>query len=160
MPKILGESPDANFIFAGDDCGLQQHCEDIVADSGMSQKVTFIAGLSRDQIVKQFRSATVCVFPALWENYPYPCLEAMAAGCAVVACDVGGFRDIIEDGVSGILVDAGDSDALADAVTEIIANDKLRNSLRQNAPGRIRATCDSQQVAERSLEIYRRVLGQ
>lgn len=158
IPKILETNPGANFIFAGVDCGLREHCEEIIAGSGISPRVTFIEPISQNQIVEHFRRATVCVFPALWENYPYRCLEAMATGCAVVACNVGGFSDIIEDRVSGLLVDAGDSDSLADAVTEVIVNDELRNSLRQNAPDRIRELCDCQQIAERTLDVYRGVL--
>jgi glycosyltransferase involved in cell wall biosynthesis len=58
--------------------------------------------------------ADVLVVPSLWaENAPLVALEARAAGCPVIASDIGGLPELIEDGRDGLLFPPGDSDALA-----------------------------------------------
>ena len=159
IPAVLDKVPNAHFVLVGDDRGLRQYCEKLVSDAGLSEKVTFLDELPRDRDAETSRRPAVCVFPALWENLPHAFLEAMAAGWPVVASNVGGFRDIIENGVNGLLVDAGDPDSLAAAVTATLSDDGKRFQFSQQAPVRIRDVCDPQRVAEMSLEIYRGVLG-
>jgi len=159
IPKILEGSPHAEFIFIGVDSGLRKYCEDIVENSGIAPNVTFLEQAPRDQMIDHYRSATVCVFPSQWDSFSYACIEAMASGCAVVATDVGGFPEIIENGVSGLLAEAGDPDSLADAIVEVLTNDELRAKIRMNAPERIRSLCDAKQVAVRNLAIYREVIN-
>jgi glycosyltransferase involved in cell wall biosynthesis len=77
----------------------------------------------------------------------------------VVATDVGGFPEIIENKVNGLLVEAGDADSLADAIVEVLTNDELRDKIRINAHERIKSFCDAEKVALRSLEIYREVIN-
>jgi glycosyltransferase involved in cell wall biosynthesis len=159
IPKILDRSPHTNFVFVAVDAGLRKYCDEIVDSSGIAPNVTFLEQLPRDQMIDHYRNAKVCVFPSQWDNFPYICIEAMASGCAVVATDVGGFPEIIENKVNGLLVEAGDADSLADAIVEVLTNDELRDKIRINAHERIKSFCDAEKVALRSLEIYREVIN-
>lgn len=75
----------------------------------------------------------IFTLPSLWEGLSLALLEAMDAGCPIVATRVSGTNEALKDGVSGILVDPGDSSQLAKALTDIIRDSDLRRGLAQNA---------------------------
>jgi glycosyltransferase involved in cell wall biosynthesis len=96
------------------------------------------------------RSATVCAVPSVWqEAFALSVLEMMARGCAVVATRAGGIPEVIEDSVSGLLVPPNDVNALADALTRVLASPALQRDLGRAA--RLRASqlfTAERQVAE------------
>jgi glycosyltransferase involved in cell wall biosynthesis len=76
------------------------------------------------------RTANVCVIPSLWqEAFSLAVLEMMVRGRAVVASNVGGVPELIEDRVSGILVVPNDVDALAKAITEVLGSESYQDAL-------------------------------
>jgi glycosyltransferase involved in cell wall biosynthesis len=80
------------------------------------------------------RTADVCAVPSVWQDaFPLAVLEMMARGRAVVATRVGGVPEMIEHSVSGILVAPDDVDALANALTTVLASADLRNDLGRAA---------------------------
>lgn len=99
------------------------------ADSlGVAERVTMPGGV--DNIGPWYRGALCFVLSSRYEGWPNVVIEAMAHGCPVVSfdCDYGP-AEIIEPGVSGILVPDGDIDALAEAISNLIADDAKRRSL-------------------------------
>ncbi|MDD5722591.1 MAG: glycosyltransferase [Syntrophales bacterium] len=75
----------------------------------------------------------VYVLPSLSEGMPLALLEAMAAGCPIVATNVGGVPDIITDGYNGTLVEPRDSYALAKAILDIMRDDEQRERFRERS---------------------------
>jgi len=94
------------------------------------------------------RRANVFVLPSYAEGLPVSLLEAMAAGCAVVATNVGGVPDVITDGVDGLIVPAGNPEALAAAIGRILRDPAFARSLGNAA----RETIANRYSAERTLE--------
>jgi glycosyltransferase involved in cell wall biosynthesis len=86
--------------------------------------------------------------PSYAEGLPMSVLEAMAAGCPVVATNVGGMPDLITNGVDGLLVPPGDPDALAAALQRILRDHAFAQQLGNAA----RQTIANRYTAERSLE--------
>jgi glycogen synthase len=80
-------------------------------------------------------------------------LEAMAHGRPVVATRVGGIPDLVEDGVTGLLVEPGDRDALRAALERLLADPELRRRMGREARRRVRR-CSWDAVAARTLEAY------
>jgi len=85
-----------------------------------------------------YERAAVVVVPSRREGYGMVAREAMAYGRPVVATAVGGLVDAVEDGVTGVLVPAGDTSALRQAIVELLADDARRAALGQ--AGRLRAS--------------------
>jgi glycosyltransferase involved in cell wall biosynthesis len=85
-------------------------------------------------------------------------LEAMASGIPVIASAVGGLREAVEDGRSGILVAPGDPRALADGISRLAASPELRAAM--GAAGRVAALAhfSLETMAARTLELYRECL--
>ena len=84
------------------------------------------------------RTANVCVVPSVWQDaFPLAVLEMMARGRAVVATRVGGVPEMIEEGVSGILVAPNDADGLANAITRVLASQSQQDALGTAARARV-----------------------
>jgi glycosyltransferase involved in cell wall biosynthesis len=100
----------------------------------LSQRITW-SGLSPDPIPSLAR-AQVYALISNWEGFPRSILEAMRAGLPVVASDVGGVRESVEDGATGFVVPRGDVDRLADRMRRLIESSALRS--RFGSAGRAR----------------------
>lgn len=95
---------------------------------------TYFAGyrMGKD-LAAAFASADAFIFPSRTETLGLVLLEAMAAGCPVVAARSGGIPDIVQDGVNGYLFDPSDDQGAIAATQHLIANTEERDLLRQNA---------------------------
>jgi starch synthase len=116
--------------------------------------------LPREELIEVLGLATVFVCPSIYEPLGIVNLEAMACGTAVVASRVGGIPEVVDDGVSGLLVELGDGyeERLSDAVVPLLA-DPARAALL-GAAGRARAVADFgwDAIAARTVDVYRSVL--
>lgn len=102
------------------------------------------------------RKATVLVMPSRSEGLPMALLEAMAYGMAVVATEVGGIPEVVEDGVEGLLVPAEDPAALAAALNRLATDPPLRTRLATAARARAERL-DAVEVAGRLETLYARL---
>ena len=100
---------------------------------GITDGVRFVGSLNREQMAELYRSASVVINPSRVDNMPNSVLEAMAAGAPVVSTNVGGVPFILQDGVTGLLVPAGDYAAMADAVARVLRDPQCANRLREAA---------------------------
>lgn len=100
------------------------------------------------------RMADIVVLPSLWEGLPYVLIEAMAAGKAIVASDVGGVGDAIRDNENGLLVPPGDSDALASALVRLLEDPGLCSRLGKNARSTAAAEYRIENMVNRLEQVY------
>jgi glycosyltransferase involved in cell wall biosynthesis len=96
-------------------------------------RVRFLGALPRDGVLELFAASDASLLSSAWENFPHTLVEALAVGTPVIATEVGGVPEIVEDGVNGLLVPPHDPAALAAAVRRFFADDDLRARLRENA---------------------------
>jgi glycosyltransferase involved in cell wall biosynthesis len=107
----------------------------------------------RDELPALYEAAAAVVVPSLREGFGMACLEAMAHGRPVVASAVGGLRDLVVDGETGLLVPPGDTTALRAALERILAEPELR--ARLGAAARTRAaTYAWPGIAQRLTSLY------
>jgi glycosyltransferase involved in cell wall biosynthesis len=93
----------------------------------------FVGYLQGLELASAYASADAFVFPSRTETLGLVLLEAMAAGCPVVAANSGGIPDIVSDGVNGYLFDPEDSDSAIVATQKLLANGIERQKMRENA---------------------------
>ena len=128
MEGIIARFPEAELIIAGNG-SLRGALESLAREKKLQKKIVFKGAIMPEEAPAFLMTGTVFVCPSLAEGFGIVILEAMAAGCAVVAADTGGIPDIVNDGVDGLLVPIADAHALATAVIRILGNSTLRAAL-------------------------------
>ena len=93
------------------------------------------------------------------EGFPRAAMEAAASACLIVATDIRGCRQVVDDGVTGLLVPVGDAGALAEAVRALGDDPDGRRGMGDAAAARARAEFDERRVVEIVVDTYRRVRG-
>ena len=101
----------------------------LARDLGVSEVVRFVPPTSRDQLVKWYQAATVCVVPSYSESFGLVAIEAQACGTPVVAARVGGLPTAVREGISGVLVDGHNASAWAESILDVVTNETLRKKL-------------------------------
>lgn len=103
-------------------------------DYGLLPEVVRITGpLETDEVAEILGRATVFVFPSVKEGLPISVLEAMASGAPVIGSDISGIRDLIIHRKNGILIPPRNPQALADAILDLLDDNKLRREMGQKA---------------------------
>jgi len=124
LPRVLQERPDARLLLVGG--GPQERAlRDAVRAAGLQDKVVFAGRVPHGDVQRYYSVVDVFAYPRhsmrLTELVtPLKPLEAMAQGQLLVASDVGGHRELIRDGQTGMLFKAGSAQALADAILRLL----------------------------------------
>jgi len=133
--QLLAGRPEMRFVIVGDG-PLRQAVERAAADLARAGRLAML-GLRRD-IGRLLPALDIYVNAALWEGLPRGVLEAMAVGLPVVATDVGGVAEVVEDGVTGRLVRPGRPRELAQAIAALASDPVLRRRMGELAARRAR----------------------
>ena len=151
-PDVLGV---ARLTLAGDR-GTARARADAV-ERGVGASVEVRGWLSPTEAAELLAGADVFVLPSRSEGQPMAVLEAMAHGLCVVASDVGGIPEMLDDGGSGLLVPPDDVDALVAALRRVLTDASLRARLGAAARKRVLADFDLDVVWRRFDTLYREV---
>ena len=93
----------------------------------------FLGPLPREKVLELFLAGDASLLSSSWENFPHTVVEALAVGTPMIATDTGGVAEVVTDGVNGLVVQPGDADALAAAITRFFTDPELAASLRAAA---------------------------
>lgn len=129
---LLESAPDARLTVAGSG-PERRSLEALAAKLGVAKSVHFCGRLERGPMAELYRSASVVLNPSRVDNMPNSVLEAMASGVPVVSTSVGGVPFILRDGVTGLLVPAGDHAAMAAALRRVLTDHAVATRLRDAA---------------------------
>ena len=154
-------NPGIRLVLVGDGdirAELEAHTERL----GLASVVTFTGMATREEVPSYLAAADVVAVPSVhYEGYvdglPNVALEAMAAGKPLVATRVGGLPDVVDDEVTGLVVDERDPPALATAVVKLASNADLRHDMGERGRARIEASLNWVTVAERFEAVYEHV---
>ncbi len=126
---------------------------------GIGDRVTLTGRLTAEELAREYNLATVFVSPSLYEGFGLPAAEAQACGTPVVATTGGALSEVVDHGVSGLLVPPGDPAALAGAIGELLGHAALRERLADGGIARARRMFTWRLTAERTLDLYAEVMG-
>lgn len=170
MPRIMSRYPEACLYVAGNSIISNRTIKDklklssygkylleLIAEYRLEEKVVMTGRLSGEAMKRQYLKSSVFVCPSAVENSPNSLGEAMLLGVPAVAADTGGISSMLEDKREGLLYEAGNVCALADAV--IAVWDEPEKALKRAKEARRRAieTHDADRNYERLLGIYREI---
>lgn len=151
---ILEKKPDARFLLVGDG-PLKQELENMAKKLGIEKEVIFPG--FRDDIIDVINCLDIFVISSYHEGIPMVLLEAMALEQAIVATSVGGINEIIENGVSGILVKPGDAQSLSEACIKVLDDIDIKKNLEINAKKRIDEEFSSNILQTRIINLYQEI---
>jgi glycosyltransferase involved in cell wall biosynthesis len=154
--QLTPRFPDLHLVLAGD--GFERPELVALAERlGIGPRVTFLGWVPNTALPPYYRAAAVSVIPSLEEGFGIPAAEAMGCEVPVVATDAGGLPEVVEHGVTGLVVPRGDSTALAGAIGSLLEDPALR--LRMGKAGRERALkhFDWDRTAEQFEAVYRAI---
>jgi glycosyltransferase involved in cell wall biosynthesis len=154
-PGILREFPQAHFVCVGKG-KLKESLERKARSLKVGERVRFVG--FRDDLPQLYRSCDVFLLPSLWEGQGVASMEAMALKKPVIASGVGGVLDVIEDGISGILILPKDPAAIERAVTGLLTDPQKAERLGQAAYGRMRDHFDDALFNRQRLGVYREII--
>jgi len=153
--SVVAFFPDAHFLFIGDG-GLRDSLQCQVEQAGLSDNIHFLG--VRDDVPDLLAAADLFVLPSLWEGLSVALLEAMAAGKPIVATAISGTVQALTNDETGLAVPPRDSQALADAITKLLADPALAQRLGEAAKQYVILTFSAQKQADEHLALYRRLL--
>jgi glycosyltransferase involved in cell wall biosynthesis len=156
MPGILSKHPDTTLLIAGDG-DLRVELEREAQELGIASRVRFCG--PRKDIPELLKLLDLYVLPSKWEGLPMVILEAMAAGCPVVATDVGGNSTAVIDGVTGALVPPQDPQALAEAIVQLLDSPDLLKSCTINGRNHFNERFSAEIMARQYERLYLRAGG-
>ena len=150
------ERYEVAFVFAGQD--LFNYMSDTLLPYLKGKKlkgsVHYLGKLDMTDMRSCLCQTDIFLIPSLWENCPYACLEAMAAGRAIVSSDQGGMPELIRDGENGVLAGNRDLISYISRLEELIENDRLRKRLGAAARKTIEESFTDLNIAHRSTDYY------
>lgn len=154
--RVHNRFPQSRLIIAGE--GPQKAMlEQKVTQHDLSNSVEFLGWVAPEEVAGLIDACTIVVIPsAIDEGFGQVAIEAANAGRATVATKAGGLMEAVADGESGILVEKGNPDQLADAVIKLLENKELLNKLSHQAKVR----CDTTFSVERSVNEYAKLYQQ
>jgi glycosyltransferase involved in cell wall biosynthesis len=145
--------PDAQLCMVGPDKkGYLSHIRQMAQSQGLD--VQFTGKLSKAEWAALSESFDIFINTTHFDNTPISVIEAMALGLPVVSTNVGGIPFLLEDRVSGLLVNDGDADAMVQAIKELIRQQGLAETLAQNAAA-LTAGFDFEKVRHRWFDILK-----
>lgn len=135
-PAVIKKIPNVSFVIRAysSEEKYEKHLIGLIYKYNVRKNFKILIEFSRyEEIPKYMAASDVFVLPSVSEGNPVVVLEALACGKPVVASKVGGVPDILIDGYNGLLVEPGDVEGLAEAVTKILSDKTLRKRLSEGA---------------------------
>lgn len=151
IPHVLKVIPDAKFIIIGDG-NLSKKLKGLTAVLGIERDVYFTG--NRKNIKTMLELLDVFVLPSLHETFSFAIAEAMAAGLPVVATNVGGIPELVEDGITGLLIPSENPKLLTDAIVELLKDPNKCKQMGQRGQDRIRKYFTIEKMIENTEKIY------
>jgi glycosyltransferase involved in cell wall biosynthesis len=128
--KVLQEYKNVTFLVVGDG-ELMKELKEESGRLGIDEKVIFMGYC--DNVASVLKEVDIKVISSLSEGIPLTLFEAMAAGCPVVSTDVGGIKEILDDGVTGFLTPSKEPQAQAEKILLLLKDDALRERMSKAA---------------------------
>jgi len=157
MARAVAEAAcDARFLLVGDG-PLRGQVEAAIRALGVADRIT-LTGF-RDDVPSLLRSMDVVVVPSRWEGLPLIVLEAMAVARPVVATRLPSVAEVVVDGDTGRLVEAGDVGGLARAVLDLVTDGAVAAAMGARGRRRVEQEFSLSRMVEGTLDVYRAALA-
>lgn len=154
--RVKEAAADAKLLIIG--AGpYRANLENLVYQNGCGSDILFVGQKNQDEIIDILSATDIFVNPSYSEGLPTSVMEAASIGLPIVATDVGGTREIIAAGQSGILVKTGNAGQLGKSLHELLASAELRRELGRNARMLVKEKFDWDKITQDWIEVVERM---
>lgn len=152
-------APEARFLVAGEG-SLREPMKRLAASMGVSDRVRFVGRVSEARLPEVYAACDVFVLPSVsrLEAFGIVALEAMATAKPVIVADIPGVREMIVDGVDGLLADPVNTLDLADKIRRLLADPEARRAMGQRGREKVLESFGIERVTDQIEAVYRGVL--
>lgn len=133
---------------------LEKKLDERTEKERLQDKIVLLGHVEREKLIQLYQNAMMFVLPSHYEGLPTVLLEAMACGLPTVVTAVSGCLDVIEDEHNGLLIPPKSPEKMAEAITQLIEDDKLRYTLGRNARVTIEGEYTWDSVTDRVEKCY------
>jgi glycogen(starch) synthase len=156
VPLVLAENPQSKFVIAGTGPMLES-LRSRAWQLGVGDKVLFTGFIPDQDRDRLYEVASCAVFPSLYEPFGIVALEAMAAGTPVVVAEVGGLKEVVQHGETGVTVYPDNVESLAWGINHTLARPDWALQRAQNARQMVLRDYSWDSVAARTVRVYERI---
>ncbi len=159
IPLVLKEVPDAKFVICGE--GEEKpHVESYIDRVGVRDHIEFRGKVNIDEMVELYSTSAMFVFPSInrLEAFGIVQLEAMSCYTPVVASNIPGVNNVMDEGKNGLLVEPRDPQALAGAIVKILKDPGLAKSMGTHGRRLVEEKYNWKAIGDRIEAVYRAVL--
>ncbi|MFD1342727.1 glycosyltransferase family 4 protein [Litorisediminicola beolgyonensis] len=140
--RLASDHPDVQLDLIGDGPD-RAALEAKVTNAGLSDRIRFLGYRNQEAVADALVETDLFVLPSFAEGVPVVLMEAMAAGVPVVTTRIAGVPELVEDGETGLLVPAGNPEALTSAIATLITDPDRRRRMGAAGQRKVRAEFDS-----------------
>lgn len=155
MPQILAQHPNTRLLVAGK---ASETLRPTAEKLGIADQVDLLGFISDEERNCLYQTVDAAIFPSLYEPFGIVALEAMAAGCSVIASDVGGLGEVVQHQHNGLTVLPGRPESIAWAVNELFQNPRSAERWRKEAMHQADMLYNWRNIAEKTLELYESIV--
>ena len=155
--KVVKDQSDTKFLLVGDG-PLKGQLDISLKKLNLSGSFVFLNKVKEETLPAIYNSADVFVLPSIQEGQGIVLLEAQASGLPVVAFDIGGVNEAVRNGETGLLVERGSTDVLADALIKVISDDALRARMGSSGRRFVSENLTWKLCTDKMLNVYHEVL--
>ena len=162
MCRLLPRHPDFTAVMVGaivpEQAGFAGDLRRRIEAAGLASRIIITGELGIAEVQRWYQRLTIYAFTSRNEGFGLTLIEAMAAGAALVAARAGAAELVVEDGVTGVLVPAGDADALAAALESLLRDVAAAAAMGARARQRVLDKFSLDAEARAIAEVYRRLV--
>ena len=145
-------------LFLVGDGILKESLQRKANDLNINDDVLFYGSVPHAKVPEIYNMIDIAVFPSIWESFGVSNLEAAACEVPQVASNIGGFPEIIEDGITGFLVEPKNPVAIAEKVTELINDESLRKKIGKAARKKVIAEFEWDKNVDQMISEYEQIV--
>jgi len=143
--SIIGEGPK------------RKELEKFIKKNKLEEKIKLLGSISRERVFEVLRKSDIFVLISNWEGFPYTIIEAMSSGLAIIASDVGGIKEALNDNC-GILVKRGDGEEIENALEKLIKNPSLIKEMGERAKEKVKREFSLDKMLEKTERVYKSII--
>ncbi|MFD2446724.1 glycosyltransferase family 4 protein [Bacillus sp. CGMCC 1.16607] len=163
LPAVLAKHPNAKLIYAGSGEALSE-IKKIIEENGLEKNVELLGAVPHEKVRDYYNLCDVVLVPSVYsagveEATSISALEAMGSGSPLIACAVGGLKEIVDPEKDGLLVEEKNVEQLSDAMNFLLDNPERGEEMAAAARAKIEAEYSHLAAAKKYEEIYLSALG-